>query len=423
MKASTDRVIGRMTNDLFDMNFASTNDPEGSSSIFGGAGKVSFNGSADPDLQRMEYFATKTGNETASLSGGGGKPYVPLSELRNPETLKNRDKLYSIYNSALDNSRSLYYGLSPEATSMKIAQVYQGVFSADDTAVWFGFAPYAVAKVGQTYADLKQFGRIDQNDASVIRAGFFEGNKGIFDSMYTAEQIYQAGGTAAIKAMQEQGITFNGKFNEKTIGYENSLINAFEQRDAVKEYRSSGDYAKANTALENSLVSFADFEQRVVIQQYYNKPYTIQNSDGSSYTNTLGEALKGMQNASIGIARATGQQIGNRALPIVGDYLGNKAADFARNTIQEKTRVTILGQSSEGSIFRKDDVSIIKDRMPFVYSAAKDYLSTYSETNRMEWQQRILMDQRTILQNIYGTQIYQLPRIAPGLPGANYLKR
>ena len=423
MRNSTDRVIGRMTNDLFDLNFAPTNAGDDSGSIFGGTGKISLNSSADLDLQRMEYFATKIGNETASLSGGGGKPQVSISELRNPETLKNRDKLYSIYNLALDNSKSLIYGLSPEATSMKIAQIYQGVFSADDTAVWFGFAPYAVAKVGQTYTDLKQFGWVDQKDASVIRAGFFEGNKGIFNSMYTAEQIYQAGGTAAIKAMQEQGIRFEGVFDDDNREYKNSLINAFEQRDAVKTYRLSGDYAKANTALDQSLTSFADFEQRVVIQQYYNKPYTIQNGDGSSYTKTLGEALVGMQNSSIGLAKLTGQQVGKRTLPFVSDYLGNQAADFARQTIQEKTRVTVLGRSSEGSIFRENDVSVIKDRMPFVYSAAKDYLYTYSEANRTEWQQRILMDQRTILQNAYGTQIYQLPRIAPGLPGANYLKR
>ncbi len=127
-----------------------------------------------------------------------------LQALRDPAVLADPAKLRSLHNVALDNSRAwLPTSLSPEELSLTTGVAYQKVFGEDRTAILFGLAPYATSKVGETYQQLNQFGLLDRATTGTIRSGFHEGNRAIFESMFTAEQFYQAGGTDAIRAMAQ----------------------------------------------------------------------------------------------------------------------------------------------------------------------------------------------------------------------------
>lgn len=297
-----------------------------------------------------------------------------LQALRDPAVRADPAKLRSLYNVALDNSRAwLPVSLSPEETSLTTGVAYQKVFGEDRTAIWFGLAPYATSKVGETYQQLDKFyvDLVDKADAGIIRQGFPEGNRAIFESMFTAEQFYQAGGTEAIRAMvQLDRDSFGASWTRENRLSANSLVESFELRDQAKAAFAAGQSGKGEMLLGQSLRASADFEQRVVLQQYYDKSYTASTLRGGSETKTLRQAIQGMAD------------LGPRA---IAEYMST---------------VTINGQSLS---FTGRDVGDVNQRMPFVYSLAGNLMKTYSSDGSwLSGSQRIYQDQFNVLQRTYG---------------------
>lgn len=311
-------------------------------------------------------------------------------KLRDPAVLADRAEMIRLRDEvAKANSRAwLPASLSPEETSLTTGVAYQKVFGEDRTAIWFGLAPYATSKVGETYQQLDKFGLLDRADAGVIRQGFREGNRAIFESMFTAEQFYQAGGTEAIRAMvQLDRDSFGARWTERNLDYSNSLVDSFELRDQAKAAFAAGQNGKGEMLLGQSLRASADFEQRVVLQQYYDKSYTASTLLGNFETKTLRWAIQD--------AFKIPEDAGARsAWDRPGWNLGVDA--YA----QRASTVTINGQSLS---FTGRDVGDVNQRMPFVYSLADNLMKTYSSAG--DWlsgSQRIYQDQFNVLQKTYG---------------------
>jgi hypothetical protein len=265
---------------------------------------------------------------------------------------------------------------------------YRKVFGEDRTAIWFGLAPYATAKVGETYQQLDKFGLLDRANAGIIRLGFREGNRAIFESMFTAEQFYQAGGTEAIRSMvQLDRDSFGASWTPESRLYANSLVESFELRDQAKTAFAAGQNAKGEMLLGQSLRSSADFEQRVVLQQYYDKSYTASTLLGNSETKTLRQAIQD--------AFKIPEDAGARsAWERPGWNLSVEA--YA----QRASTVTINGQSLS---FSGRDVGDVNQRMPFVYALAGSLMNTYSDSG--DWlsgSQRIYQDHFNVLNRTYG---------------------
>jgi len=88
-----------------------------------------------------------------------------------------------------------------------------------------------------------------------------------------------------------------------------------------------------------------DFEQRVVLQQYYDNSYTATSFSGDSVTRTLPQSIQGL-------------------------------ADLAPKWYFERiSMLTINGQSLH---FTDNDVGDVGQRMQFVYSLADNLMKAYS---------------------------------------------
>jgi hypothetical protein len=260
--------------------------------------------------------------------------------------------------------------------------------------VWFGLAPYAAAKVGESYGNFELARFWDPADAGVARKGFFEGNQAIFTSMTTGEAVYQAGGSTAVRAMQEAGAKFGGLVDDTNSDYRFSLSKSFELRDQAKAAFANGDMARGNELLGQSLRSSADFEQRMVIQQYYDKPQSVIVSRGQTVTKTLGQSLTGL----LGILHT----------PWISD-----SNDLIDDFMRSKTTVTIDGKSVT---FNGKDVSKVDERMPFVYDTAGAFMQavTGGTRNGQTAQQRILDDQNRVIRNVWGDT--SMPATRPARP-------
>ncbi|WP_206360762.1 hypothetical protein, partial [Pseudomonas viridiflava] len=77
-------------------------------------------------------------------------------------------------------------------TSLATGSIYHEVSGNDRSAIWFGLAPFATSKVGDTFQALENpFATLlDKADVDIVRTSFKEGNRAIFMSMFTAEQFY-----------------------------------------------------------------------------------------------------------------------------------------------------------------------------------------------------------------------------------------
>lgn len=318
------------------------------------------------------------------------KPTAPdLSLLKDPSKLSN-DQLIGLYGSVLEYSHSLIDGLNPSDTSLVIAQSYSERFKEDSSAIWFGLAPYAVAKVGELYTELgamdkplstasKIFDKAAEIHAEerIALAGLFDGNKAIFYSMNSAEMIYQAGGTTAVQAMLGADITFGGAPVKGDNTYEDSLINSFKARDLAKQFALEGNTADAMSQLKKSLTDSADFEQRKVLQQYYDTTYSTK-VEGKTYSDTLRNSLNYFTNG-------------------VG-------AVFPDSFVQRFSRVTVLDKSA---VFTGKDIGNVDERMPFVYKLAGSLLDGYRvNSGRMAGPERIFWNQQDTIQRTYGTTRY-----------------
>ncbi|MGP3508341.1 hypothetical protein FRC97_16715 [Paracidovorax citrulli] len=332
----------------------------------------------------FERDGTVAAAGTASNSSGNAKlTMVPreLYALRDPAVLADEQAMRRLYNIAVDNSRAwLPTSLTPEETSLTTGVAYRRVFGEDRTAIWFGLAPYTTSKVGETYQQLNTFGFLDRADAGIIRSGFVEGNRAIFTSMFTAEQFYQTGGTDAIRSMVAiDRHSFGADWTYENSGYSNALVQSFELRDQAKDAFRNGREGVGEQLLGRSLKSSADFEQRVVLQQYYDTEYTASNWLGDSVTKTLRQAIQGMAKSGPDIAQ-----------PIAQSYA------------ERMSTVTINGQSLS---FTGNDVGNVNQRMPFVYSLAGNLMNTYGSGNSGDWlsgSQRVYQDQFSVLQKTYG---------------------
>ncbi|WP_147376896.1 DUF2515 family protein [Noviherbaspirillum saxi] len=325
-----------------------------------------------------------------SRSSGNAKlTMVPqeLYALRDPAVRADEQAMRRLYGIAMDNSRTwLPTNLTPEETSLTTGMAYHKVFGEDRTAIWFGLAPYATSKVGETYQQLNTFGFMGRADAGIIRSAFQEGNRAIFMSMFTAEQFYQAGGTDAIRSMVNiDSRSFGASWNRDNREYSDALVQSFELRDQAKDAFRNGQTGRGEQLLGQSLKSSADFEQRVVLQQYYDTKYTANDWLGKPVTKTLRQAIQGM--ASIG------------------------PDSIAQSYAERMSTVTINGQSLS---FTGNDVGNVKQRMPFVYSLAGNLMRTYSSGSSGDWlsgSQRIYQEQFNVLQNTYGvTEAFDVRR-------------
>ncbi len=316
----------------------------------------------------------------------GAKLLSMLGELRDSSALNSPSRLKEIHGALYDFNRAQIGGMSPEVTSLKIALTYQDVYKKDPSAVWFGLATYAVGKVGEGYKLFNNASVFDPADASIARQGFYEGNQAIYNSMVTSEMVYQAGGAQAVRAMQVEGIKFGGDINGDSAKFEFSLSDSFDLRDQAKVALSRGDTASANDLLSRSLEASADFEQRIVIQQYYNKSYTADGFFGVaawSATKTLG-------NASNSVAPD-------------GWYQYGWVSNLAQKAATALSTVTVLGQSVS---FTGKSVANVDERKPFVYDTAKAFLSQATPTgliNGLIAQQRIYQDQTQMIERVWGT--------------------
>ena len=296
--------------------------------------------------------------------------------LRNSSVLSNPDAMRKMYEIAQNNSAAwLPENLSPMETSLTTGVVYHEVFANDRSAIWFGLSPYAVSKVGDTFQALENplANLLDKADASIVRTSFKEGNRAIFMSMFTAEQFYQAGGTEAVRAMVAiDKDSFGANWTAENKGYHNALVQSFELRDQAQDAFRKGNVGRAETLLGQSLKSSADFEQRVVVQQFYDKQYTATNFNGETVTRTLRQSIQGL-------------------------------ADLGPKWVAERmSMVTINGQSLQ---FMGNDVGNVNQRMPFVYTLASNLMQAYSSGSTQDWlngSQRIYQDQFGVLQKTYG---------------------
>jgi hypothetical protein len=298
--------------------------------------------------------------------------------------LADPSAMRGLYDVALNNSRNwVPSSLSPEETSLTTGLAYQKVFRDDPTAIWFGLAPYATSKVGETYQQLDKFGLFDRVDSSIMRSGFSEGNRAIFESMFTAEQFYEAGGTAAVRAMvQIDPDSFGADWTSRNRAYANSLVESFDLRDQAKAAFMAGQTGRGEELLGLSLRSSADFEQRVVLQQYYDKSYTSSSLFGNADTKTLRLAVQDAFRIPEGSAERPGWNLGVEAYA------------------QRASTVTINGQSLS---FTGRDVGDVDQRMPFVYSLAGNLMNTYNSAGGwLSGSQRIYQDQFNTLQRTYG---------------------
>ena len=343
----------------------------------GGAGSGTLD---DADMA----FGLATGQKIAGESGGGSvkDPIAvrsavmdELKKLQDPSVLADSKEVTRLYNVARGYSKSLMpasYTLAD--TSLATTMMYHEVYKNDPSAIWFGLAPYATAKVGEAYNTMSgAMGLVNPNNSSVILQGFLDGNKAIFTSMYTAELMYQAGGTAAIRAAVALETTsqpmFNAIWTDENRMYKGALVKSFELRDSARAAFSEGSQALGMEYLSSSLRASADFEQRVVIQPYYNKSYT--NGD---VTRTLRESMNDYGKV----------------------YGWNPIADVAA---EHMSTVTILGKSVA---FTGDEVGNPNQRMPFVYALAKNLIQGIAtDMNGMTGHQRVYQDQAQLIQRTF----------------------
>lgn len=99
--------------------------------------------------------------------------------------------------------------------------------------------------------------------------------------------------------MQEAGAKFGGPVNRTISDCQFSFSKSFELREKAKAAITSGDVARGSELLGQSLQSSVNFEQRVVVQQYWDKPRNLGNPIFET-TKTMDEAVNGLQ--SIGKA-------------------------------------------------------------------------------------------------------------------------
>jgi YD repeat-containing protein len=332
----------------------------------------------------------------ASSGAGGAKlTMVPpaLFALRDSAVLADSDAMRKLYQIAMDNSGAwLPSNMTPEQTSLTAGVAYNKVFGDDRTAIWFGLAPYATSKVGETYQQLDTpLNLMDRADTSIIRSGFYAGNRAIFASMFTAEQFYQAGGTDAVRAMVDlDPNSFGAHWNDQNAPYSTALVQSFELRDQAKAAFAGGQNAFGQDLLGQSLKNSADFEQRVVLQQYYDTKYTANDLVGNPVAKTLRQA---MQDAFKVPEDGNQVAFGNWGRP--GWNLAVQA--YAEHA----STVTINGQSLG---FGGTDVGDVNQRMPFVYALAGNLMKTYGggSGNWMSGSQRIYQEQFNVMQKTYG---------------------
>lgn len=329
---------------------------------------------AGGDIVNVAYRMPSASDSTSA------RAIAMLKELGDPSTLNSPSRLKAIYGAVYDFNQSQISGMTPEATALKIAQTYQDIYNDDPTAVWHGLATYAVGKVGEGYQLFKTASAVDPADASIARQGFFEGNKAIYNSMMTAEMVYQAGGAAAVRAMQDAGVPFGADPSGQGQKFKFSLSESFDLRDQAKAAFAFGHTEAANALLSQSLKASADFEQRVVIQQYYDKSYPGTDYAGSTSNKTLGNALNSM---------------GPDVLYQVGAVKG-----MAQSFASYASTVTVLGESVR---FTEKNVANVDERMPFVYDTARAFLSGASTgmVNGLTAQQRIYQDQSQMMQRVW----------------------
>jgi hypothetical protein len=306
--------------------------------------------------------------QTVSMQfDANGKPILPhkltaleqLDRLRDPAILKDPKALREIYSSVHNFSSSLINGLSPEERAAATTMIYTEIFKKDPSAVWFGLAPYATSKVGETYGLLEFNVWAGSDNAQILRKGFYEGNGAIFESMFTAELIYRAGGTNAIRAVDSLGEDmFGANYAVAGRGYRNSLVKSFELRDQAKAAFAQGNRQAGIKFLTASLYNSADFEQRVVLQQYYDRIYYAGDS-----AKTLRAAINDFGKADIGY-------MSPRMEDIRGAF--NGVVSFASN---QMTNVTIGGERYH---FTGDDVGDPNQRMPFVYHLGGNLMKLYA---------------------------------------------
>ncbi len=320
------------------------------------------------------------GISVSTRDSKGDKVLAMLAELKDANTLKNPSRLREIAAATTEFNAGQIAGKSPEDTAFGISLTYQDVYKRDQSAIWFGLATYAVGKVGEAYqlanaADIGTLG-LDREDTGILRKGLFEGNKEIYKSMMTAEMVYQAGGSQAVRAMQDAGVGFGGgSLNDPAVReFRYRLADSFDLRDQAKAAFSSGDEQRANQLLGQSLKASADFEQRVVLQQYYDKSYT---SGGT--TKTLREAL----------------------MTIGPDFM--KGSAISRMATEYNSEVRILDKSVR---FSGRDLGNVAERMPFVYGNASAFMSavTSGGGSGLSAQQRIYQDQTQMIQRTWGMQ-------------------
>lgn len=223
--------------------------------------------------------------------------------------------------------------------------------------------------------------------------------------MFTAEQFYQAGGTDAIRAMVTiDQDSFGVGWNDDNVKYSKALVQSFELRDQAKAAFLNGQAGVGEDLLGRSLKSSADFEQRIVLQQYYDKSYTANDLFGNPVTKTLDQAIQdAFKFTSAGVA-SPGQRIGWGSDPIY--RLGEAAQDggnwFRQRFTESTSTVAINGKSLS---FTGTAVGDVNQRMPFVYSLAGNLMDTYRSGSKGDWMsgsQRIYQDQFSVLQKTYG---------------------
>ena len=254
-------------------------------------------------------------------------------------------------------------------------------------------APYATSKVGETYQLLDRAGLSGSADAHIIRAGFSEGNRAIFESMFTAEQFYQAGGAAAVRAMVAlDEKSFGANWGRENYAYRDSLVRSFELRDEAKTAFAAEQTGKGEDLLGQSLRASADFEQRIVLQQYYDKSYDV-----AGETKTFRKSIQNLFRA--GALSRTAEAIGGLGVKLA--ETGRNAYNTAVDAIaRQASTVTIHGKSLS---FTGNDVGDINQRMPFVRGLADNLMSVYAQNgNWLTGSGRIYQDQFNVLNRVYG---------------------
>lgn len=255
-----------------------------------------------------------------------------------------------VYDQYLSATQKLYADeQTPEDRNRFFTQKYAEVFANDPVATWFGLAAIASGKVGEglmfsatgnaalSLPGVQGINNLDE-PLAIIHRGLSDGNRAVFDSQYTAYQMYRDAGIGGIESV------FNaGAFGDTRNDSVRAILRGYQAHDRAAAAFKAGDASYSRHA-DMALRQLATYEQRVVLQPIYDQSYQLRQSDGSLYERTFRGAI----------------------------------LDSARSWLPDPTTVNVVGTRLS---FGGSDVGDPDQRMGFVNQLADTFMARYNQAS------------------------------------------